>query len=164
MPAFTTPTHNSTHDCVIMRRSNFPGDCMQSSKFRRTSPLSQKFLLSKGIRDIGNILLVDPESWALKSGIQIKNSGILLTIGIQNPNSTDKDWNPVPGIRNTRRGIQNPGQSSIPLLGATKLNCWNSYGLYLGYDQLFALTLIFFSLQPKFIHLFFQKFLSSLRP
>ena len=135
MPAFTTPTHNLTHDCVIMRKSNFPGDCMQSSEFRRTSRLSQSSALAKGIRDIEYILLVDPESWALKSGIQIKESGLSLTIGIQNPNSTDKDWNPVPGIWNTRRGIQNPGQSSIPLLGVTKLNCWNSYELYLGYME-----------------------------
>ena len=29
-------------------------------------------------------------------------SGILLKIGIQNPTSTDKDWNPVPEIRNPR--------------------------------------------------------------
>ena len=27
-------------------------------------------------------------------------SGILLTIGIKNPGSTDKNWNPVPGIWN----------------------------------------------------------------
>ena len=29
-------------------------------------------------------------------------------IGIQNPSSTDKDWNPVLGIRNPWLGIQNP--------------------------------------------------------
>ena len=34
---------------------------------------------------------------------------------IQNSSSIDKDWNPVPGIRNPRRGIQNPGRSWIPL-------------------------------------------------
>ena len=39
-------------------------------------------------------------------------------IGIQNPSSTDKDWNPVPGIRNPQRGIQNPRLSRIPLHGA----------------------------------------------
>ena len=32
----------------------------------------------------------------------------VLMIAIRNPNSTDKDWNPVPGIRNPRRAIQNP--------------------------------------------------------
>ena len=32
-----------------------------------------------------------PESWALKTGIQIKESGILLTIGIGNPRYTDKE-------------------------------------------------------------------------
>ena len=38
-------------------------------------------------------------------------SGIPLNIGSQNPGSTDKDWDPVPGIRNPRHGIQN---SRIP--------------------------------------------------
>ena len=40
-----------------------------------------------------------PESWALESGLQLKESGIPLTIRIQNPSSTDKEtesstWNP----------------------------------------------------------------------
>ena len=43
-------------------------------------------------------------AWALES----RNSGIPLTIGIQFPSSTDKDWNPVPGIRDPWRGIQDP--------------------------------------------------------
>ena len=53
----------------------------------------------KGIQipESGKFLLVE-------SGIQIKESGI----GIQNSSSTNKDWNPVPGIRNPRRGIQSP--------------------------------------------------------
>ena len=56
----------------------------------------------------------------LESGIQLKESGIPLTIGIRNPSSTDKKiWNPVPGIRNPQRGIQNPVLSSISLHGAT---------------------------------------------
>ena len=33
-------------------------------------------------------------------------SGIPLYIESQNLSSTDKDWNPVPGIRNPRHGIQ----------------------------------------------------------
>ena len=37
------------------------------------------------------------ESGILGFGIRIQ-----LTIGIQNPSSTDKDWDPVPGIRNPR--------------------------------------------------------------
>ena len=41
--------------------------------------------------------LRNPESWALESGIQLKESGILLKIGNQNPSSTDKDVNPLPG-------------------------------------------------------------------
>ena len=45
----------------------------------------------------------NPEYWALESGIQLKKSGIALT----SPGSTDKNWNPVPGIRNPLRRIQN---------------------------------------------------------
>ena len=71
-------------------------------------PKSGKFVAC-GIRNLGNFCLWNPESWALESGIQLKKYGIPLTmIGIQNPSSTDKDWNPVPGIQNPRRGIQNP--------------------------------------------------------
>ena len=50
------------------------------------------------------------------SVIQLKGSGISPTIGIQNLSSTDKDWNPLTGIRNTRRVIQNLRLSWIPLL------------------------------------------------
>ena len=65
-------------------------------------PESGKFLLvESGIRE-------NQESLVLEFGIQLKISGIPLTIGIQIPISTDKYWNPVPGIRNPRRGVQNP--------------------------------------------------------
>ena len=51
--------------------------------------------------------------------MQLKESGIPLTIGIRNPSSTDNlDWNPVAGIQNPPRGIQNPRLSLIPLHGA----------------------------------------------
>ena len=55
-----------------------------------------------------NFCLWNPESWVLESGIQLKGSGIPLTIAIQNPSSNDKYWNPVPRIQNPQRGIQNP--------------------------------------------------------
>ena len=81
-------------------------------------PKSGKFFAC-GIRNVANFCLWNPESWALESGIQLKKSGIPLTmIGIQNPSSSDKDWNPVPGIQNPRRGIQNQRLSWIPLHGA----------------------------------------------
>ena len=45
----------------------------------------------------------NPEfSGALESEMQLNEFGIPLTTEIQNPTSTDKDWNPVPGIRNPR--------------------------------------------------------------
>ena len=42
----------------------------------------------------------NPESWTLQSGVQLKESRIPLAIGIENPSSTDKDWNRLPVIRN----------------------------------------------------------------
>ena len=39
----------------------------------------------------GKFELWNPESWALENGIQLKESGIPLTTGIRNPNSTDKE-------------------------------------------------------------------------
>ena len=41
------------------------------------------------IPESGKILLME-------SGIQLKESGFPLRIGIQNPSSTDRDWNQVP--------------------------------------------------------------------
>ena len=41
-------------------------------------------------------------------GIQLKESRVPRTIGIHNPSTTVKAWDPVPGIRNPRLGIQNP--------------------------------------------------------
>ena len=48
-----------------------------------------------------------------------RNPGNPLTIRIQNPNFTVKDWNPVPGIGNPQCGIQNPILSLILLLEAS---------------------------------------------
>ena len=71
----------------------------------------------------------------MQSGIQLKESEIPLTIGIQNPSSTDKYWNPLPGnpeYIKPRRVIQNPILSWIPLRGAklgetplSELLLWN---------------------------------------
>ena len=44
-----------------------------------------------GIRNLGNFILWNPESWALEFGSQLKESGILLTIGIRNLSPTDTD-------------------------------------------------------------------------
>ena len=50
----------------------------------------------------------------VESGIQLKESEILLTIGIRNGNSIERES----GIQSPQRGIQNPRLSWIPLLGA----------------------------------------------
>ena len=48
--------------------------------------------------------------------ILLIESGIL-SFGIQNPSSADKDWNPAPGIRNPWHGMRNPRLSWIPYMG-----------------------------------------------
>ena len=73
-----------------------------------------------GYRSPGKFCRWNQESWALESGIQVKESGLPLTTGIQNRSSNDQDRNLVPGIRNRRRGIQNPRLSWIPLRGAKR--------------------------------------------
>ena len=56
----------------------------------------------------GNYFLVESSTLkAFESGLQLKESGILLKIIMQNPSSTDKDRNSVPRIQNPRLGIQN---------------------------------------------------------
>ena len=77
-------------------------------------PESEKILTCR-IRNSGKFCSWNPESWALESRIQLKGSGILLTIGIQNPSFT--------GIRNPWNAIQNLRLSWIPYMGrpATKL-------------------------------------------
>ena len=70
------------------------------------------FTPCKVIRNPGNSCLWTPESWALKSGIQLEESKIPLTIGIRNP---------VLEIRSPERGIQHlNGARRTP---ARKLNC-----------------------------------------
>ena len=72
-------------------------------------PESGKLLLGEsGIQQI----------FAVESRIQLKEPGIPLTIRIRNqiPLLDQKIWNLVPGIRNPRRGIQNPRlHGRIPL-------------------------------------------------
>ena len=73
------------------------------------------------------------ESEILGSGIGNTAQGIrnLLTIRKQNPSSSDKDSNPVPGIRNPRRGIQSPKLSWISLHGGSSFVNTSSRGIYL---------------------------------
>ena len=47
-----------------------------------------------GILEFGKFGLWNPELWDFEYGIQLKESGIPLKIGIQDPSSTDKDGKP----------------------------------------------------------------------
>ena len=55
--------------------------------------------------------MLNLESWAVESGMQLKESGIPLTIAIQNQSSTDKDWNPVSG--NLESTAWNPESKTV---------------------------------------------------
>ena len=70
--------------------------------------------------DSGNFCFwnYSPESGTKNCGIRNTTQGVRNPTNdweIQNSSSIDKDWNPVPRFQNTRRGIQNPGRSWIPL-------------------------------------------------
>ena len=85
---------------------------------------------SKNVLPVGSRiwenLLLNPKSWALESGIQLKESGIPPTIAIQNPTTVPLTKTEIhhQEIRNPRSGIQNPRLSWIPLHGVyVVMNC-----------------------------------------
>ena len=98
---------------IHMGISIYPHKSLVLLRIRLHPVLLKQVHPMQGNPETGKILLME-------SGIQFMESGIPLTIGIQNPSSTDKDWNPVPGIWNPQRGIQNPSLSWIPLHRANK--------------------------------------------
>ena len=77
------------------------------------SRIRENFACEAGIRE--KVYLWNPESWDLESEIQLKETGIPVTIGIHNSAFTGKNYNPVPGICNPPHEIQNPRLSWIPL-------------------------------------------------
>ena len=101
---FLKPSFPSPHPASFIFWFSFHFSRGQNRKSLSTvffcSETKRKRLLRRLVRH--------PESWVLESRIQLKESGIALTIGIQSPTCTDKDWNPVHGIRNPPRGVQNP--------------------------------------------------------
>ena len=77
--------------CMSLTKSEKKRDCSQSTK-TRSSDLNFSFTPYKGIRvpESGKFCLWNVESWVLESGIQLKESGIPLTIGIRYPSSSAK--------------------------------------------------------------------------
>ena len=76
-------------------------------------------------RNLTKILTPSKGIWIPESGkLLLVESGILRfrtqnkAQGNRNPNSTNKDWNAVPGIRNRQLGFWNPRLPWIPLHGA----------------------------------------------
>ena len=81
-------------------------NCIIRSMYGNPVPESGKFGTRK------KVCRWKPKFWALRSGMQLKESGIPLT----NPESKfHTNWNPVCGIRNPGSGIQNSRMSLIPL-------------------------------------------------
>ena len=86
-------------------------------------PKSWNFFWLVGIRNPGKFCLWNPESRALESKIQLRESGIpqkeislpFVTVKrkekgviLNSPFTINKDWNTVLGIPNSLRGVQNP--------------------------------------------------------
>ena len=69
-------------------------------KLWRLAESMHTYTYRKPYRNLGNVSLWNVKSWALESGIGLKESGIPLTAGIQNPSSTVNDWNPELTARN----------------------------------------------------------------
>ena len=81
----------------------------ENSSFQHVAPC-------KVFRNQGKFWLWNLESWVMESGIQLKGCGFPLTIGIHNPSSNDKGWNPVPGIRNPRVKSRIQGCPEFPCM------------------------------------------------
>ena len=91
---------------------------------------SNLFVRATGFWNPGNFGLWNSESekkclWNPEYSSRNLYSHLNASLGIQNPSFTDKDWNPVPGIRNPPHGIQNPRLFWIPLRGANPLSFTN---------------------------------------
>ena len=85
--------------CVPIMNITFPQ--VRESRFRNAQDVCF------WNREFGNFIWWNLESWILESIIQLKETGMALTIGIRNPSSFDKE-----------SGIQNPRLSWIPLHGS----------------------------------------------
>ena len=82
-------------------------DLQQCNAFWWENVTTQKGNLDSGVRKFLPVELGIRKCLFGKSGIQLKESGILLMIRIQNPSLTcRKFWNPVTGIWNPLHGIQ----------------------------------------------------------
>ena len=90
------------------------GRILGGAYFRSNAIPSSPHIRESEFRNPGNFCLWNRRYWALESGIQLKESGIPSTIGIQNPSSNDKYWNP----EYPQRGIQNSRLSWIALNNA----------------------------------------------
>ena len=56
-----------------------------------TSDFGVGEIFACGIQNLGKVCMWNPASWALESVVHLELSGLLQTIEIRNPNSTDKE-------------------------------------------------------------------------
>lgn len=78
-----------------LRKTSLPLYNNITTKEKLSFPSQRHDLLhvrESGFQNPGNPW--NQESWFVESRIQLKESGIPLTIGFQNLSSSDKDWNP----------------------------------------------------------------------
>ena len=109
--------------CSSRRRSRKLIYCHYREPFKSVSSSFPRPML--GNMDSGKFCVCNYSAESGKKigepGIQLKDSGILLTIGIQNSSSIDKDWNPVPGIWNPRPSWVPLHRTNISTGWATKV-------------------------------------------
>ena len=93
----------------------------------------------EGIRVLEPVKFLFVESGILSFGMRNKAQRIRNATKDWNPiqRSTRKKWNEVPGIRNPRRGIQNPRLSWIPLHETKSSTCQKLLFTYLLYAASF---------------------------
>ena len=105
-------TARSTKFLWKPKQLKFALDSLRRSRsrgFRLRLDIGIREIFACGICKHKKFCFWNPESWALGSEIQLKESGIPLTIEIQNPTFTEKDWKGilVSGIHCVESRIQN---------------------------------------------------------
>jgi len=91
---FCLPLLFRRHVCLYKLKQSPSCELPLTARKTVLSHLKEMYESSPHVRECG---FRNPGLW---TGIQLKESGMLLRIGIQNTSPTDKDWNQVPWIRN----------------------------------------------------------------
>ena len=111
-----------TTSVVLLKERKTKHHLTRPTKFNSSSPtVDLPYVRQSGFRNLANFCSWIPESCAFESTIHFKE--FIIPANDWNPESTIHRQgirNPVPGIRNLQRGVQNPRLSRIISLGANR--------------------------------------------